>query len=79
MRYLRSFLYLIRSIRREVNHLVSDFSKLNQAVTDLTAAVNAAVPVLQGGAADQQSIDNVTTQVNAATTAINAALVPPQQ
>lgn len=67
---------LIRILENQ-SHIMADLTKLTQAVTGNTTATNAAVAALSTPSTDQTAVDAATTQIEANTAALNAAVTPP--
>lgn len=60
-------------------HIMTDLTKLTQAVSDNTAATTAAVNALSAAPTDQAAVDAAAQQIAVNTASLNAAVNPPAQ
>lgn len=67
----------LNNLNQKVNKIMLNLTSLQQAVTDNTTAINAAIAKLQSPQTTQADIDAITSTVTSNNTALNAVLNPP--
>jgi methyl-accepting chemotaxis protein len=68
----------LRRVERQGARIMADVGRLQQAVTDNTLAVNAAVAkIAEGSTPSQAQLDQLAGEVESNTSSLNAAVAPP--